>query len=178
MEKQDDELTSDSLAHSFDSPVQQTVASLLNPSGCCHSGPVISDGTGWTSELRPQLHSESLRVHSYTVCHDTDITKMLLWKRKLYICFMHLMSNILFWWTFAIFISGSTNLHLICVWHETVILITLKPVDFKSVFYFNLADEGRENVVTLGFPWCPQSASVTWFYVLGQKVRLVYAQQC
>ena len=34
-----------------------------NPAARCDSGPALSDG-GWTSELRPRLHSDSLRVHS------------------------------------------------------------------------------------------------------------------
>ncbi len=64
------ELTSESPVCSLDSSVQHTAASLLNPAACCDSCSALSDGRGWTSELRPQLHSESLRVHSQKVCDD------------------------------------------------------------------------------------------------------------
>ena len=47
--------------------------------GSCHSGPDISD-EGWTSELRPKLHSESLRVHSQKVCNDTYIITYVIMK--------------------------------------------------------------------------------------------------
>ena len=60
------ELTSVSPVCSVDSLVQLTTVSL-NPSGRFHSDPALSDGRGWTSELRPQPHSESLRVHSWKV---------------------------------------------------------------------------------------------------------------
>ena len=53
-------LTSESPVYSLDSPENHTAASLLNPSGCCYSGPDVSDGRGWTSELRPENHSWSL----------------------------------------------------------------------------------------------------------------------
>ena len=55
-------LTSESPADSVDYPQNQTVASLLNPAGHCNSAPVLSDGRGWTSELRPEKHSWS-RIH-------------------------------------------------------------------------------------------------------------------
>ena len=61
-------LTLESQVDSLDSPIQNTAASLLNHSGCCNSGPDVSDVRGWTSELRRWLHSESLRVHSPSVC--------------------------------------------------------------------------------------------------------------
>ncbi len=51
------ELTSESPVCSLDSPENHTAASLLNPAGRCYSGPTLSDGRGWTSELRPERHS-------------------------------------------------------------------------------------------------------------------------
>ena len=62
-------LTSESPVDSLDSPVQNTAASLLNPAGCCSSDPVLSDVRSSTSELRPRLHSESLRVDHHRVCN-------------------------------------------------------------------------------------------------------------
>lgn len=47
------EPTWESPAYSLDSPVQNRGSSLRNPAACSHSGPDLSDGTGWTSELRP-----------------------------------------------------------------------------------------------------------------------------
>ena len=74
------ELTSESSVYSLDSPVQQTDASLLNQTGrSFHSGPDVSD-EGWTSELRPKLHSECLRVYSHEVCNDTYITTYVIMK--------------------------------------------------------------------------------------------------
>ncbi|KAK2859881.1 hypothetical protein Q5P01_004501, partial [Channa striata] len=62
---EDEKLTSDSPDDSFDPSVQNKSASPLNPEGPgCYSGPVLSDGRGWTSELKPQLHSETQRVDS------------------------------------------------------------------------------------------------------------------
>ena len=43
--------------YSLDSVENHTAASLLNPAACCDSGPALSDGRGWTSELRPEKHS-------------------------------------------------------------------------------------------------------------------------
>ncbi len=51
------ELTSESPVCSLDSPENHTAASLLNPAACCHSAAALSDGRGWTSELRPDKHS-------------------------------------------------------------------------------------------------------------------------
>ena len=76
------ELTSESSVHSLDSPVQQTAASLMSQTVCCDSGPDVSDGRGCTSELRPKLHSESLRVHSYKVCSDTNIPTYVIMKEE------------------------------------------------------------------------------------------------
>ena len=73
------ELTSEFSVYSLDSPVQQREASLLNQTACCYSGPDLSD-EGWTSELRPQLHSETLRVHSQRVCNETYITTYIIMK--------------------------------------------------------------------------------------------------
>ena len=56
----DSELTPVPPVYSLDSPENHTAASLLTPSGCCYSGPDVSDGRGWTSELRPENHSWSL----------------------------------------------------------------------------------------------------------------------
>ena len=42
---------------SVDPPVQQTAASLLNLLDDCSSPPALSDGRGWSSELRPEKHS-------------------------------------------------------------------------------------------------------------------------
>ena len=58
----------------MDSAENHTAASLLNPEGCCSSSPVFSDVRGWTSELRPQHQSVSLRVQSQKAYHDTCIT--------------------------------------------------------------------------------------------------------
>ena len=54
---------------------------MMNQTVCCHSGPVLSD-EGWTSELRSQLHNESLRVHSQRVCNDTNITTCVIMKEE------------------------------------------------------------------------------------------------
>ena len=51
------ELTSESPVCSLDSVENHTAASLLNPAARCHPGPALSDGRGWTSELRPEKHS-------------------------------------------------------------------------------------------------------------------------
>ena len=61
------ELTSESPVYILDSPVQNTAASLLNPAACCHSGPDVLDGRGWTSELRPEKHSWSLTDGTTTI---------------------------------------------------------------------------------------------------------------
>ena len=61
--------TSESPVDSLDSPVQNTAASLLSPAGSCSSDPVLWDVRGLTSELRPRLHTESLRVHNHWVCN-------------------------------------------------------------------------------------------------------------
>ncbi len=53
-------LTSESPVCSLDSSQDQREASLLNPAGCCYSAAALSDGRGWTSELRPEKHSWSL----------------------------------------------------------------------------------------------------------------------
>ena len=51
------ELTSESPVYSLDSPENHSDPSLLNPAGCSHSGPGVSGGRGWTSELRPEKNS-------------------------------------------------------------------------------------------------------------------------
>ena len=51
----------------------------MNQTVRCDSGPDVSH-EGWTSELRPQLHSESLRVYSHKVCDDTNITTYVIMK--------------------------------------------------------------------------------------------------
>jgi len=54
-------LTSESPVYSLDSPRDHGDPSGLNTAGPgCHSGPVLSDGRGWTSELRPEKNSWSL----------------------------------------------------------------------------------------------------------------------
>jgi len=53
-------LTSESPVYSLDSPRDHGDPSGLNPAGCWVSGPVLSDGRGWTSELRPEKNSWSL----------------------------------------------------------------------------------------------------------------------
>ena len=53
----DSEPTSESPVYSLDSVENCKAASLLNPAACCSSGSVLSDGRGWTSELRPEKHS-------------------------------------------------------------------------------------------------------------------------
>lgn len=64
------ELTKESRVYIVDSPIRQTRASLLNPAACFLSGPALSGGRGWTSELRQQLHSESLRANIHGVWED------------------------------------------------------------------------------------------------------------
>ena len=76
------ELTSESSVYSLDSPVQQTDASLMIQTGRYSSGPDVSDGRGCTSELRPKLHSESLRVYSLKVCNDTNIPTYVIMKEE------------------------------------------------------------------------------------------------
>ena len=53
----DSELTSESPVYSLDSAENHTAPSLLNPAACFDSGSVLSDGRGWTSELRPEKNS-------------------------------------------------------------------------------------------------------------------------
>ena len=60
-------LTSESPVYSLDSSQDQEAASLLNPSGCFHSGSDVSDGRGWTSELVQENHSWSLTNHRSTI---------------------------------------------------------------------------------------------------------------
>ena len=50
----------------MDSGVQQRDASLLNPAGRYYSGPALSDGRGWISELRPEKYSLHLWSDSLT----------------------------------------------------------------------------------------------------------------
>lgn len=65
------ELTSESVVCSLDSPVQNKVASLLNPLGRrFYSGQDSSDVKDWTSELKPQHHSQSPRANSWKVCRQ------------------------------------------------------------------------------------------------------------
>ena len=112
------ELTSESPVYSLDSPVQQIEAQFLNqsdnPPGGFHSGQALSDGRGWTSELRPQLHSESLRVHSQKVCNDTYMTTYVIMKEDtLYLLPAFDDKTVwhsLFWLTFALHISDSAHL--------------------------------------------------------------------
>lgn len=56
------ELTSESPVYIVDSPETHTAVELLNPAGCSHSGPALSDGKVWTSELWPEKHNLSLRT--------------------------------------------------------------------------------------------------------------------
>ena len=51
------ELTPESPVHSLDSAENHTAPSVLNPAACCSSGPDVSGGRGWTSELRPEKNS-------------------------------------------------------------------------------------------------------------------------
>ncbi len=53
-------LTSESSVCSVGSPQDQTALSRLSPSVCFLSAAALSDGRGWTSELRPENHSWSL----------------------------------------------------------------------------------------------------------------------
>ncbi len=62
-----DIFTSESPVYNVDSSVQQIAASLLNGADNFYLDPALLNGRGWTSELRPRLHSESLRVHSQKV---------------------------------------------------------------------------------------------------------------
>ena len=57
---------------SEDPPVQQTAASLLSLLDDCSSGPALSDGRGWISELRPEKHSLPLWSDSLTGCKHTQ----------------------------------------------------------------------------------------------------------
>lgn len=64
-------LTSESPVYCLDSAVQQTAVSHLNPLNLhFYSNPALSDERGWTLELRPQVYSESLIIHSKKVCDD------------------------------------------------------------------------------------------------------------
>ena len=51
-------------------PVQHTAAGLLWLLDGCSSGLTLSDGRGWTSELRPEKHSLPLRPDNVTVCRE------------------------------------------------------------------------------------------------------------
>lgn len=50
-------LVSESPAGRLDSSQNHAEASFWNPVACSHSGPLLSDGNDWTSELRPNNHS-------------------------------------------------------------------------------------------------------------------------
>ena len=56
--------------YSVDSAVQQKVASLPNPSGCCYSGPALSEKRTGSWELKTELHSFCLRGYSYSVWRE------------------------------------------------------------------------------------------------------------
>ena len=60
-------LTPESPVYSLDSSEDQTAASHLNSAGCCYSDPDLSDGRGWTSELRSENHSWSLTNCSWSI---------------------------------------------------------------------------------------------------------------
>ena len=55
----------------LDPPVEQTAASLLSLLDDCSSGPALSDGRGWISELRPEKHSLPLWSDILTACRHT-----------------------------------------------------------------------------------------------------------
>lgn len=64
-------LTLESVVDSLDSAVQQRAASLLRHCEAdCDSGPDVSNGKSWSPEPRPQLHSESLSIHSQRICKE------------------------------------------------------------------------------------------------------------
>ena len=46
-------LTSEFPVHRVDSAESRTAPSVQHPAACSHSGPVLSGGTGWTSEPSP-----------------------------------------------------------------------------------------------------------------------------
>ncbi len=60
-------LTSESSVCSVGSPQDQTALSHLSPSVCFLSAAALSDGRGWTSELRPENHSWSLSNRSTSI---------------------------------------------------------------------------------------------------------------
>ena len=56
---------------SVDPSLQPTAASPLSLLDDCSSGPALSDGRGWSSELRPEKHSLPLWSDSLTGCKHT-----------------------------------------------------------------------------------------------------------
>lgn len=56
--------TSESPVYIVDFPEKHTAPSHLNHAACFDSGAVLSDGTCWTLELLPEIHSPSLLFHS------------------------------------------------------------------------------------------------------------------
>ncbi len=68
-------LTSESPVYHMDSPKDLTAASLLNPAACWGSGPALSDGRSWTSELRPEKYSLHLWSCSPSICREEDFIK-------------------------------------------------------------------------------------------------------
>ena len=62
---------------SVDPPVQQRAAQLQSLLGDCSSGPALSGGRGWSSELRPEKHSLPVwpgSQTSYTHTHTNYYT--------------------------------------------------------------------------------------------------------
>ena len=57
---------------SVDSPIQQKAALLLSLLGDRSSGPALSNGRGWSLQLRPEKHSLPLWSDSLTVCKHTS----------------------------------------------------------------------------------------------------------
>ena len=90
--KQEVDLTWELPVHSVDSPVQQTAASLLNPAGCCYSGPALSDWRTGIWGLRTELHSFSLRGYSRSVWRRRKRTFIL----KCWVSSQHVFKSLLF----------------------------------------------------------------------------------
>ena len=69
---------------SVDPPVQQRAAQLQSLLGDCSSGPALSDGRGWSSELRPEKHSLPVWPGSQTSYTHTHKLLYLFWLRAVH----------------------------------------------------------------------------------------------
>ena len=77
---------------SVDPQVQQSAASPLSLLDDCSSGPALSDGRGWSLELRPEKHSLPLWLDILTDCRHRkpytshDLRSLQDWKCLLLLC--------------------------------------------------------------------------------------------